>query len=70
MVLNYIVTFSRRSVFHELETGKTIGTGCERNGLYEIELTSDQVACINTSTALDYYCQLGHIFLPTLNFFS
>jgi len=37
-ILNCIVTFfPTRCVFQELETGKTIGAGLERNRLYELE---------------------------------
>jgi len=43
-----VIFFLTHCVFQELRTRKTIGTGRERNGLYELELTSDQVACIST----------------------
>ena len=46
-VLNYTVTFfSTHCVFQELGTWKTIGIGRDWNRLYELELASDQVACI------------------------
>ena len=61
--------FSAHCVFQELGTGKTIDTGHEQNRLRELELTSDQVAYISTSTALDYHCQLGHPSLPTPKLF-
>jgi len=39
-VLNCTLTFFLTRVFQELETGKTISTGHEWNGLHELELTS------------------------------
>ena len=64
-----VIVFLTHCIFHELGTGKT-GTRREWNGLYELEFTSDQVACISTSIAFDYHCQLGHLSLHTLKLFS
>jgi len=43
-----------------------IGTRCEKNLLYEVELASDKVTCISTSSAFEYYCRLGHLSLLVL----
>jgi len=61
-----MIFFSTHCVFQKLETGKTIGTRHERNGQYELELTSNQVVCISTSIVLDYHYRLGHPSLSTL----
>ena len=64
-VLNCIVIFfPTHCVFQELGTRKMTGTWRERNRLYELELASDQVTCINTSSTFDYHCWLGHPSLP------
>ena len=65
-ILNCTVIFPTHCVFQEFGTEKVIGTGHEQNELYELELTSDHVACISTSTKLDYYRRLSHASLPTL----
>ena len=68
-VLNCILTFfSTHCVFQELGMRKAIGIRRERNEIYEVELTSDQVACISTSTILNYNCWLDHPSLSTLKF--
>jgi len=66
-LLNCSVTFfPSYCIFQDLVTRKTIGTGRESNGLYAMELASDQVACISTVSALESHCRLGHPSLPVL----
>ena len=45
---------------------KMIGTGRERNRLYEVELAYDQVDYISTSSTFDYHCQLDYLSPPIL----
>ena len=45
-----------------------MSTEREQNGLYELELTFNQVAYISTSSAFYYHYRLGHPSLPTLKF--
>jgi len=67
ILLNCTITFfPTHCVFQELDTIKTIDTGRKRNWLYELELTFDQVVYINTSSAFEYHCRLGHPFLHVL----
>ena len=67
-VLNCTVTFFRRIVYFR-SLRQTIGTWRERNRLYELELTFEQVTCINTSSAFDYHCRLAQRSLPILKLF-
>ena len=68
--LNYtVIFFLTHCVFQKLGMGKRNDTGHERNGLYELGLTFDQVACISTSTTVDDHCRLGHPSVPTLKLF-
>ena len=62
----YSDIFLTHCVFQELGMRKTIGTRHKQNELYELELASDQVACISTSSAFHYHFRLGHHFLLIL----
>jgi hypothetical protein len=61
-----VIFFLTHCVFPDLVTRKTIGIWRKQNDMYELELASNQVDCINTLSAFDYHCRLGHSSLPVL----
>ncbi|KAJ9677798.1 hypothetical protein PVL29_022654 [Vitis rotundifolia] len=66
--LNCSITFSDKSVIlQDRSTGKTIGIGCESQGLYHLTLLSSPAACISTDAPLLIHSRLGH---PSLSKFQ
>ena len=59
--LNCSITFSDKSVIlQERSTGKTIGIGCESQGLYLLTSPSSPATCISTDVPLLIHNRLGH----------
>ncbi|RVX13346.1 hypothetical protein CK203_020969 [Vitis vinifera] len=66
--LNCFITFSDKSVIlQDWNTGKTIGIGCESQGLYHLTSPSSPAACISTDAPLLIHSRLGH---PSLSKFQ
>ena len=64
--LNCSITFfPDQCVFKELAMQRTIDTGCETCGLYQLE-TDPAVARFSSTSYLDIYCPLGHSSLENL----
>ncbi|KAK2437071.1 putative mitochondrial protein [Trifolium repens] len=63
--LDCIVTFTNSNVtLQDRCSGRTIGVGCESQGLYYLSLTSN--TCSATDSSLTIHAQLGHPSLPKL----
>ncbi|KAK2377577.1 putative mitochondrial protein [Trifolium repens] len=63
--LDCIVTFTNSNVtLQDRSSGRTIGVGCESQGLYYLSLTSN--TCSATDSSLTIHAQLGHPSLPKL----
>ena len=66
--LNCSITFSDKSVIlQDRSTGKTIGIGCESQGLYHLTSPSSPATCISTDAPLLIHSRLGH---PSLSKFQ
>ncbi|RVW67585.1 hypothetical protein CK203_063020 [Vitis vinifera] len=65
--LNCSITFSDKFVtLQDRSTGKTIGIGCESQGLYHLTSPSTPAVCISTDAPLLIHSRLGH---PSLSEF-
>ncbi|RVW70757.1 Retrovirus-related Pol polyprotein from transposon RE1 [Vitis vinifera] len=59
--LNCSITFSDKFVtLQDRSTGKTIGIGCESQGLYHLTSDSSPAVCISTDAPLLIHNRLGH----------
>ncbi|RVW63719.1 putative mitochondrial protein [Vitis vinifera] len=66
--LNCSITFSDKFVtLQDRSTGKTIGIGCESQGLYHLTSDSSPAVCISTDAPLLIHTRLGH---PSLSKFQ
>ncbi|KAJ9672937.1 hypothetical protein PVL29_026268 [Vitis rotundifolia] len=66
--LNCSITFSDKFVtLQDQSTGKTIGIGCESQGLYHLNSDSSPAVCISTDAPLLIHNRLGH---PSLSKFQ
>ncbi|RVW90427.1 Retrovirus-related Pol polyprotein from transposon RE2 [Vitis vinifera] len=66
--LNCSITFSDKFVtLQDRSTGKTIGIGCESQGLYYLTSDSSPTVCISTDAPLLIHSRLGH---PSLSKFQ
>ena len=59
--LNYLITFSDNSVtLQDRSTRKTIGIGCEFQGLFHLSSPSSSTACTSMDTSLLIHSRIGH----------
>ena len=60
--LNCLITFSNNFVtLQNQSTGRTIGIGCEFQGLFHLSSLSSSTACTSMDTPLLIHSRLGHL---------